>query len=228
MAERFSFRLLAALVLCSGLGCAYSWSQTDIRSGSTPPSQDRPSAAPVQDAQKTASPEPVLAANIAPEVEAANLRLRQIRRDLDIACRYSDLEKRLEVLTALLKRIRMELESGNILQEEELFNSRQELARFSLGLKELQNELVPRSRVLEERREELGRMESLWEVASQSLSGQEAPGSSRKLVSSTRQMIDEIILPGDTRKKIIEALEITRNKREKLPRRAKIHTSPPT
>lgn len=46
--------------------------------------------------------------------------------------------------------------------------------------------------------------------------------------SWTAQMIDEIILPGDTRKKIIEALEITRNKREKLPRRAKIHTSPPT
>jgi acetyl-CoA carboxylase carboxyltransferase component len=44
----------------------------------------------------------------------------------------------------------------------------------------------------------------------------------------TAQVVDEIILPRDTRKKIIEALEVTRNKREKLPRRAKIHTSPPT
>jgi len=44
----------------------------------------------------------------------------------------------------------------------------------------------------------------------------------------TAQVVDEIILPRDTRKKIIEALEITRNKREKLPRRAKMHTSPPT
>jgi methylmalonyl-CoA decarboxylase subunit alpha len=44
----------------------------------------------------------------------------------------------------------------------------------------------------------------------------------------TAQVFDEIILPRDTRKKIIEALEVTQNKREKLPRRAKMHTSPPT
>jgi len=44
----------------------------------------------------------------------------------------------------------------------------------------------------------------------------------------TAQMIDEIILPKDTRKKIIDALEITRSKKEKLPPRAKIHGSPPT
>jgi propionyl-CoA carboxylase beta chain len=44
----------------------------------------------------------------------------------------------------------------------------------------------------------------------------------------TAQVVDEIILPKDTRMKIIEALEVTRNKHEKLPRRAKVHTSPPT
>ena len=44
----------------------------------------------------------------------------------------------------------------------------------------------------------------------------------------TAQLVDEIILPRNTRRKIIEALEVTRNKHEKLPRRAKIHTSPPT
>ena len=44
----------------------------------------------------------------------------------------------------------------------------------------------------------------------------------------TAQVVDEIIRPKDTRRKIIEALEVTRNKREKLPRRAKMHTSPPT
>jgi len=43
----------------------------------------------------------------------------------------------------------------------------------------------------------------------------------------TSQIVDEIILPGDTRKKIIQALEITRNKEEKLPDRAKKHTVPP-
>ena len=43
----------------------------------------------------------------------------------------------------------------------------------------------------------------------------------------TAQVIDEIIEPKDTRKKIIQALNITRNKKEKLPARAKIHGSPP-
>ena len=43
----------------------------------------------------------------------------------------------------------------------------------------------------------------------------------------TAQVIDEIIEPRDTRKKIIQALNITRNKKETLPARAKIHGSPP-
>jgi propionyl-CoA carboxylase beta chain len=43
----------------------------------------------------------------------------------------------------------------------------------------------------------------------------------------TAQIIDEIIEPKDTRKTIIQALNITRNKKEKLPARAKIHGSPP-
>jgi propionyl-CoA carboxylase beta chain len=41
--------------------------------------------------------------------------------------------------------------------------------------------------------------------------------------SWTAQVIDEIILPADTRKKIIEALELTANKHENLPQRAKNH-----
>jgi acetyl-CoA carboxylase carboxyltransferase component len=45
--------------------------------------------------------------------------------------------------------------------------------------------------------------------------------------SWTAQMVDEIILPADTRKKIIEALELTRNKCENLPQRAKCHSTPP-
>jgi propionyl-CoA carboxylase beta chain len=45
--------------------------------------------------------------------------------------------------------------------------------------------------------------------------------------SWTAQMVDEIILPSDTRKKIIDALELTRHKSEKLPPRAKGHTAPP-
>jgi propionyl-CoA carboxylase beta chain len=44
----------------------------------------------------------------------------------------------------------------------------------------------------------------------------------------TSQVVDEIIDPRDTRIKIIEALEITRNKSEKLPSRAKMHGTPPT
>ncbi len=44
----------------------------------------------------------------------------------------------------------------------------------------------------------------------------------------TSQIVDEIIHPKDTRIKIIEALEVTRNKTEKLPSRAKMHGTPPT
>ncbi len=43
--------------------------------------------------------------------------------------------------------------------------------------------------------------------------------------SWTAQVVDEIILPADTRKKIIEALELTGNKHEKLPQRAKGHST---
>jgi len=46
--------------------------------------------------------------------------------------------------------------------------------------------------------------------------------------SWTAQMVDEIILPAETRKKIIEALELTRIKQEKLPQRAKGHGTSPT
>lgn len=43
----------------------------------------------------------------------------------------------------------------------------------------------------------------------------------------TSQVVDEIIEPKDTRKRIIDALNITRNKVEKLPPRAKDHGSSP-
>jgi propionyl-CoA carboxylase beta chain len=46
--------------------------------------------------------------------------------------------------------------------------------------------------------------------------------------SWTAHMVDEIIEPQDTRKKIIEALELTKNKYEKLPKRAKGHGTGPT
>jgi propionyl-CoA carboxylase beta chain len=46
--------------------------------------------------------------------------------------------------------------------------------------------------------------------------------------SWSAQVVDEIIEPRDTRKKIIEALRITRNKQVQLPRRAKGHGASPT
>ncbi|MEW5721544.1 MAG: carboxyl transferase domain-containing protein [Thermodesulfobacteriota bacterium] len=46
--------------------------------------------------------------------------------------------------------------------------------------------------------------------------------------SWTAQMVDEIIEPRDTRRKIIEALALTETKMEKPPRRAKTHGSAPT
>jgi acetyl-CoA carboxylase carboxyltransferase component len=47
-------------------------------------------------------------------------------------------------------------------------------------------------------------------------------------LSWTAQMIDEVILPGETRQKIIEALALTKKKVEKLPARAKNHGTVPT
>ncbi len=47
-------------------------------------------------------------------------------------------------------------------------------------------------------------------------------------LSWTAQVVDEIIEPKDTRRKIIEALDVVRNKVEKLPPRAKQHGSSPT
>ena len=44
----------------------------------------------------------------------------------------------------------------------------------------------------------------------------------------TAQVVDEIIDPRETRKKIIEALRLTANKRKKLPLRRKTHGTPPT
>ena len=46
--------------------------------------------------------------------------------------------------------------------------------------------------------------------------------------SWTAQIVDEVILPGDTRKKIIRALQVTENKKERLPTRKKAHESSPT
>jgi propionyl-CoA carboxylase beta chain len=46
--------------------------------------------------------------------------------------------------------------------------------------------------------------------------------------SWTAQIVDEIILPRDTRKKIIQALRILENKTEVLPPRKKMHGSAPT
>ncbi|MBW1897921.1 MAG: propionyl-CoA carboxylase, partial [Deltaproteobacteria bacterium] len=44
----------------------------------------------------------------------------------------------------------------------------------------------------------------------------------------TTEMVDEIIEPKNTRVKIINAVKMTRNKMEKLPKRAKMHGTPPT
>ena len=44
----------------------------------------------------------------------------------------------------------------------------------------------------------------------------------------TTQVVDEIIRPEETRRRIIEALELCKNKAVKHPPRAKTHGAPPT
>jgi propionyl-CoA carboxylase beta chain len=46
--------------------------------------------------------------------------------------------------------------------------------------------------------------------------------------SWTSQVVDEVIAPSETRNRIIEALALSRNKREELPQRAKYHGTGPT
>lgn len=46
--------------------------------------------------------------------------------------------------------------------------------------------------------------------------------------SWTAQMVDEIIAPAETRRRIVEALKLSRDKQEELPRRAKYHGTGPT
>ena len=176
MRQRATFGVLIVAVLVLLPTCAVSWAQTD--------------SAPT--AQVESPPTPIPSSNIASEAEAANFRLRRIRIDLDKAVQLSREKEQLAGLTASLERIRPALESDKSLHDEELVNFRQELARFNLRLKELQDRVDPRSRLLEERREELRRMESLWQATYQSLSGVELPGSSRDLVSSNQSQINDL------------------------------------
>ena len=192
----------AVIVLLSRLTFALPCSQAGTAPGIASPSQGAPANAPAQGAPTTAPapapqipalPEPIAAANIAFEAEATNFRLRLIRRDLDKAVMLSDVEKRLADLTAPLKRLRPALEAGDIFHAEELANFRQDLRRYRLQLKALQDELAPRSRALEDQRDELRKMDLLWRVTFQSLSQQEALRQSQEITRSTQQEITDTI-----------------------------------
>jgi len=118
--------------------------------------------------------------------------LRRIEREVDAAVKLSDKEERhLTVIARSLKRMRADLEAWDRHQNEELINIRQQLAGSRMRLTQLQDELTPRSELLEERRGELAVMESAWKATSGSLSGKEAPGSSRALIRSTQRRIDQ-------------------------------------
>lgn len=64
--------------------------------------------------------------------------------------------------------------------------------------------------------------DTCWKYAREKVDAFEAA------LSWSAQVVDEIILPKDTRKKIIEALTITANKKETLPPRKKRHGSAPS
>jgi small-conductance mechanosensitive channel len=116
--------------------------------------------------------------------------LRRIRRELDKAVELSDVENRLANLTVSLKRIRPAIEASDTLIGEELASFRQGLWRIRLQLKALQDELAPRSRTLEEQREELLKMDLLWNVTFRSLAQQDAKRTSQELTRSTQKEID--------------------------------------
>jgi potassium-dependent mechanosensitive channel len=184
-----SFGVLVVIVLLAGSTCASVGSQAAVPPATAPAPQ---SAAATAALPPSASPAPIQAANIALEAQSTHSRLRRIRLELDKAVRLSDVESRLDALTSSLQRIHPELEAGDITRAEQLINFRQELRRFKLQLEDLQKDLTPRSRVLEGRREELHKMELLWDVTLQSLSQQEAEGTSRELIRYTQNEIADV------------------------------------
>ncbi len=186
------FGALAVIVLMSRLTFAFPSPQVGSPDGKVSASQATPANAPGPAAQTPSSPQPIAAANIATEAEAANLRLRRIRRELDSEVKVSPVESRLTALSDALQRIRPALESGDVLRIEELANYFQDLRRFRVDLEELQNELMPRSKVFEERREELNNMESLWGATLQSLPQQEARAP-RELILATQKEISDTV-----------------------------------
>jgi hypothetical protein len=171
MGQKPPFGLMTAVFLMSQSMCVSSWSQTLTPPGPTPPTQSKPAAVSGPVNQKTALPSPIPAASIASEVEAANLNLFRIRLNLDEAGKFPSVRQQLEVLAASIKLIRLELQSGEKSQDKDLFDLRQQSTLFSIRLKELQQELVPRSQALEKRWEELRRMALLWNIIYQSLAG---------------------------------------------------------
>ena len=191
MGQRLAFWVLTALLTLSQSEYTFSSSEGGKPRESPPASQGASSR--VADSPPTASPAPIPVAGIASEAQGAVLRLRRIEREVDAAVKVSDLEERdLAAITRSLKRIRIELETSDSHQNEELINIRQRLAGTKTRLMQLQSELSPRSRLLEERGGELAVMESAWKATSRSLSGKEVPGSSRALIRSTQRRIDQI------------------------------------
>ncbi len=190
MRTAYRFGALAAIVLLSRLTFAFPCPQAGSPDGKASAPLGAPANAPGPVPGTPASPQPIAAANIATEAEAANFRLRRIRRELDNEVKVSAEEIRLKALSDALQRIRPALESGDVLRNEELANYLQDLRRFRVALEELQTVLMPRSRVLEQRREELKNMELLWGVTLQSLPQQEAHAP-RELILATQKQISD-------------------------------------
>ncbi len=158
-----SFGAAAVIVLLAGSTCASFGFQTATASDTAPPSQSALADSGKPFPQPSISPTSIPILSIAVEVQSTHSRLRRIRLELDKAVRLPDVEKRLEVLAGALQRIHPALAAGDISQVEQLANFSQELRRFRLQIEDLQKDLIPRSRTLEDRREELRKME--WHLA---------------------------------------------------------------
>ena len=188
-----SFGVLAAIVLLAGSTCASFGFQAATASDTASPSQSALADSGKPIPQPSILPTPIPIVSIAVEVQSTHSRLRRIRLELDKAVRLPDVERRLEVLAGALQRIRPALAAGDISQVEQLANFRQELRRLKVQIEDLQKDLIPRSRTLEDRREELRKMERLWQVTFQSLLQQEADGVSRELIRSTQNEIADTL-----------------------------------
>jgi potassium-dependent mechanosensitive channel len=134
---------------------------------------------------------PIQASKLAPEAEWANARVHQIENEIDKMVRISNVQAQLAAYADSLQRFRLLLESGGLGHLDEMLNLRQEMKRLSLRLTRMQGELTPRLQIIEARREELIKLQTLWSMTIAKLDLQGIPPFTRELAAQVQRQVQK-------------------------------------